>query len=128
MRRPARSLLTWFLTVMIGGMSFLGESLHDLLGFHHVPVVSDSCLLAFDPGRGSRQGNVSYIGEAPQRERCHDSATCPICQYLAQGRLVGEQVKVVSVAVSVPHPSTVIPLFVPSPLLQPFQARAPPAV
>jgi hypothetical protein len=42
--------------------------------------------------------------------------------------LVGEQVKVVSVAVSVPHPSTVIPLFVPSPSLQPFQARAPPAV
>jgi hypothetical protein len=40
--------------------------------------------------------------------------------------VVGQQVVVVSVAVSVPNRSPVIPLFLPSPYLQPFQARAPP--
>ena len=39
-RRPGKSLLTWLLAVMIGGLSVLGEELHELLGLHHRPVVS----------------------------------------------------------------------------------------
>ena len=126
-RRPAKSLLTWLLAVMIGGLSFLGEGLHDLLGLHQGPVVSDSHLLGFAPGYYSSHGNAPYVAATNYRENCHDSATCPICQYLAQGRVVGQRVVVVSVAVSVPNRSPAIPLFLPSPHLQPFQARAPPA-
>ena len=126
-RRPGKSLLTWLLAVMVGGLSLLGEGLHDLLGLHQGPVVSDSHLLGFAPGCYSRHGNTPYIGEASHRESCHDSATCPICQFLAQGRVVGQRVVVVSVAASVPNHSPAIPLFAPSTVLQPFQARAPPA-
>ena len=127
-RRPARSLLTWFLAIAMGGLSLFGESLHELLGLHEGPVVSDSRLLGFAASCYSGHSNAHYISGGNHRENCHDSATCPICQFLAQGRLLGERVKVVSVAASLPNRSPVIPLFVPSPLLQPFQARAPPAV
>jgi hypothetical protein len=46
---------------------------------------------------------------------------------LAQGRIVGERVQAILVTVSVPSISLPAPLFVSTPLLQPFQARAPPA-
>jgi hypothetical protein len=125
-RRPGKSLLTWLLAAMIGGLSFLGEGLHDLLGLHQGPVVSDSHLLGFSARFYSGHENTC-IAAANHRENCHDSATCPICQYLAQGRVVSQQVVVVSAAVGVPNRSPALPLFLPGPNLQPFQARAPPA-
>jgi hypothetical protein len=129
-RRPGKSLLTWLLAVTIGGLSVLGEELHELLGLHHQPVapVCGSEVGGFSYGNSLEDGHVHLVAAATNRENCHDSATCPICQYLAQGRVVGERVVVVSIAVNVPNRSPAIPLFLPSPHLQPFQARAPPAV
>ena len=73
----------------------------------------------------SDDGNGRFVRAADHREGCHDPATCPICQYLAQGQVIGERVEAVSVAASVPNRSLIIPLFLPSIVLQPFQARAP---
>ena len=92
-RRPGKSLLTWLLAVMVGGLSLLGEELHDLLGLHQGPVVSDSHLLGFSTGCYSRNGNA-HTAAANHRESCHDALTCPICQYLALGRVIGERVEV----------------------------------
>ena len=110
-------------------MSLVGEGLHELLGLHHGPVVSErDSVLGFSYGYSSNPGNGRYVGESGHREDRHDAATCPICQYLAQGQVIGERVEVASVAVSVPDHRPLIPLFTPNTVLQPFQAPAPPAV
>ena len=129
-RRPGKSLLAWLLAAMIGGLSMFGEELHELLGLHHQPVapVCGSDVGGFSYGDSLENGHIRLVAAANHRENCHDSATCPICQYLAQGRVVGQRVVVVSIAVSVPNRSPAIPIFLPGPHLQPFQARAPPAV
>jgi hypothetical protein len=126
-RRPGKSLLTWLLAVMIGGLSVFGEELHELLELHHQPSAS-VCGSEVSGFLHGGNGHICLVAAANDRDGCHDPATCPICQYLAQGRVVGQRIVVVSVAVSVANPSPTIPLFLPSPHLQPFQARAPPAV
>jgi len=130
-RHSAKSFLTWFFAIAFGGMSIVGDGLHDLLGLHPhesaVPVCSSQvCGSCY--GDSLADGPSRLVVAANHRESCHDSATCPICQYLAQGRVAVEQFQVVSVTVNVPNRSALIPLFVPGPYLRPFQARAPPAV
>jgi hypothetical protein len=131
-RRLGRSLVTWSLAVIVGGFSVLGEGLHEFLGVHagikEGPVACEygSHGLFHDSGLG--QGNGRSVQAAGHREGCHDPSTCPICQYLSQGKVIAARFAVVLVAVSVPDQSSVIPLFVPSSIPRPFQARAPPAV
>ncbi len=115
-RRPGNLLLTWLLALLVGGFSLLGEGLHEFLGLHEGPIAPD------------RYSRGWHIAAADQRERCHDASTCPICQYFAQGKVIGERFQAMSVAGSVPNHSPVIALFTPRTVLQPFQARAPPAV
>ena len=122
-RRPGKSLLTWLLAVMVGGMSLLGEELHDLLGLHQ-GLVSERCPREFFYGCSSG----ADIAAADHHEGCHDASTCPVCQYLAQGKVLGERFQAILVAVSVASRSPVTPLHTPSTVLRPFQARAPPAV
>ena len=130
-RRPGKSLLAWLLAAMIGGLSMFGEGLHELLGLHHQRPFASVCSPeagGFFYGNSLENGHIRLVAAANHREGCHDPATCPICQYLAQGRVVGQRVVIVSIVASVPNRSPAIPLFLPSPDLQPFQARAPPAV
>jgi len=130
-RRPGKPLFTWLLAITMGGLSVFGEELHELLGLHHRQSVASVCgsdVCGVFRGDSLENGHSRFVAAANHLESCHNSATCPVCQYLAQGRVVGERVVVVSVAVSVPNRSPAIPLFLPSPHLQPFQARAPPAV
>jgi hypothetical protein len=129
-RRPGRSLIAWLLAVMIGGLSMFGEELHELLGLHHHQPFASLCsseVSGFFHGNSFENGHICLVAAANNLESCHNSATCPICQYLAQGRVVGQRVAVVSVAVSIPNRSPAVSFFLPSPHLQPFQARAPPA-
>ena len=57
----------------------------------------------------------------------HDDDACPICQYLAQGKIVAARFEAISVPVSVANRSLRTSLATPTPELQLFQARAPPA-
>jgi hypothetical protein len=127
-RRPGNSLLTWLLALLVGGLSLLGEGLHEFLGLHEGPVAPEGYSQGFSYASSFAYGNGRHIEATDQRERCHDASTCPICQYLAQGKVLGERFEAMSVAGSVPNHSPVITLFTPSTVLQSFQARAPPAV
>jgi hypothetical protein len=122
LRRPANLVLRWGLAGILGVTSLLGSELHDILGIHH----------AGQQGRCGCQRSEIALQHGPSvaarhSEGCDDGTNCPICNYLAQGRIVGERVQAISVTVSVPSISLPAPLFVSTPLLQPFQARAPPA-
>jgi hypothetical protein len=121
LRRLASSVLRWGLAGFLAATSLLGSQLHDIFGIHHAGQLS-SCVgsgLALEHGPSLAAGHS---------ESCDDEANCPICNYLAQGRIVGERFEAISVTVNVPNRSPAILLFLPSPHLQPFQARAPPAV
>lgn len=112
-RRLAKSIFHWLMLGIFAATSF-GSGLHGFFCHCHGPASSGSD----DPARGLA---------VSQAEDCHDAATCPICQFLAQGQVVGPQVAVESVYLSVPRPSLAVPLVAPSPVLHPFSARAPPA-
>ena len=76
-------------------------------------VIATACFSGSDdPARGLA---------VSQAEDCHDAATCPICQFLAQGQVVGPQVAVESVYLSVPRPSLAVPLVSPVPGSSTFQ-------
>jgi hypothetical protein len=116
----ANSVLRWGLAGILGVTSLLGSELHNIFGIHH------ACQLGGCEGSGlSLQYQPSVA--AGHSESCDDGTNCPICNYLAQGKNVGERFEGISVTVNVPNRSLAIPLFLPSPHLQPFQARAPPA-
>jgi hypothetical protein len=122
LRRPANLILCWGLAGILGGASLLGGHLHDIFGIHHAGCLgSEACQsseIACQHGPSVAAGHSA---------NCHDEANCPICNYLAQGQVVGERVQAEVVTASVPSISLPVPLFAPTPLLQPFQARAPPA-
>ncbi len=122
LRGLASSILKWGLAGILAATSLLGSQLHEILGIHHAGHLH-ACVCA---GNGpARPDGVSVA--AGHSACCDDEANCPICNYLAQGRIVGQRFAGVSVTVSVPERSPAVPLFLPSALLQPFQARAPPA-
>ena len=119
LRHRTNLVLRWGFAGFLGVMSLLGSQLHELLGIHHAGLLGhgESCELAL-------QHRSSLA--AAHSEACHDEASCPICNYLAQGRILGERFEGISVTANVPHRSTEMPLCLISPHLQPFQARAPP--
>ena len=123
LRCLANSVLRWVLAGVLGVTSFLGGELHEIFGIHHAGQLG---------GCGGQCSEITlqhgYSVAAGHSENCDDGTNCPICNYLAQGRMVGEQFEGISVTASMPDRSPPIPLFLPSPLLQPFQARAPPTV
>ncbi len=121
--RAANSIVAWLLTGVVAAVSFFGTGLHQILGVHH----------------GADSGPDSQIGAHPttaaveiqkdgRQDGACDEANCPICSYLAQARVVGERFEALAVTVNLPNPTGEIPLFLPTPDLHPFQARAPPAV
>ncbi|MGO8746623.1 MAG: hypothetical protein ACLQNE_11600 [Thermoguttaceae bacterium] len=120
-RRLANLTLRWGLAGILGVTSLFGSSLHDILGIPAGQQVESAC----------ERREVSLQDAPPIAARhvtsCHDEANCPICNYLAQGRIVGERYEGILVTVNAPNRSPAIPFFLPSPHLQPFQARAPPA-
>jgi hypothetical protein len=122
LRRPANLILCWGLAGILGATSLLGGHLHDILGIHHAGYLGreacQSSEIAYHHGPSVAAGHSA---------NCHDEANCPICNYLAQGQVVGERVQAVSVTVSVANISLPAPLCMAGPPLQPFQARAPPA-
>ena len=122
LRRLANLVLRWGLAGILGVTSLLGTELHEICGIHHA-LYGDEC--GCEPATGTVQHGPSLAVRQPQCS--HDEANCPVCNYLAQGRLLGERVEGPSVALSVPNRIPAILLVAPSPHLQPFQARAPPA-
>ena len=95
LRHPANSVLRWALAGILGVTSLLGSELHDILGIHHAGQLG---------GREGRELALHHqlsVAAGPSGS-CDDGANCPICNYLAQGRIVGERVEAVSVTVSVP--------------------------
>ena len=112
-RRLAKSIFHWLVLGIFAATSFSGSALHELFGHCHAAA--------------SRRAADDTAGAAvSQAEDCHDASTCPICQYLAQGQVVGLQVAAESVYLSVPRPILAVPVVAASPVLQPFSARAPP--
>jgi hypothetical protein len=122
LRRLANSVLRWGLAGILAATSLLGGHLHEILGIHHAGHFG---------GRGCEGGGLAgqhaAAVAAGSAESCDDEANCPICNYLAQGRIVGERFEGFAVTANVPNPSPAIPLCLPTTHLQPFQARAPPA-
>ncbi len=97
----------------------LGTELHDLFGIIHATtwVRGEDGAMAFTQGPALTTGRSAV---------CDDAANCPICNYLAQGRVVGERFEGIAVTAGVACRSPLVPLCLPSLPLQPFQARAPP--
>lgn len=122
LRRVANSVLRWSLAGILGVTSLLGSQLHDIFGIHHAGQQS-GCHCEGNERALQHEPSVA----AGHSEGCDEGTNCPICNYLAQGRIVGERFEGVLVMVNVPHRSPEMPLFVPSLHLLPFQARAPPA-
>jgi hypothetical protein len=121
LRRLANSTLRWLLAGILGVTSLFGSSLHDIFGIHH----------AGQQGECACESREFGLQDAPpiaarHVASCDNEANCPICNYLAQGRIVGERYEGILVTVNAPNRSPAIPFFLPSPHLQPFQARAPP--
>jgi hypothetical protein len=123
LRRLVNSVLRWSLAGILAATSLLGNELHDLFGIHHAGELG--LCDCHDLGTVGHQGEPSVA--AGHSDGCDDGANCPICNYLAQARIVGERVQAIVLSASVP--SFVLParLSAPTPDLQPFQARAPPA-
>ncbi len=122
LRRLASSVLRWGLAGILCATSLLGGRLHDILGIHH----------AGELGGHGCEGSHLALHHQPSlatghSESCDDEATCPICNYLAQGNVIGPRVEAVVVTLSVPNRNPAPLLVVPSPDFQPFQAQAPPA-
>jgi hypothetical protein len=122
LRRLASSVLRWGLAGILGATSLLGGELHEIFGIHHAGQCGRrGCESS---GLAGQQAVSVTAGSA---ESCHDEANCPICNYLAQGRTVGERFEGLAVTANMPNQSPAIPLCLPTAHLQPFQARAPPA-
>jgi hypothetical protein len=107
---------------ILGVTSLLGSSLHDIFGNHHAGQQGESACEICEIGL---QDAPSIA--ARHVTNCHDEANCPICHYLAQGRIVGERYEGILMTVHAPNQSLAVSVFLPGPPLQPFQARAPPA-
>ena len=120
LRGLANSVLRWALAGILGATSLLGSELHELFGIHHAGEVRRCA----GSGLAGQSGASVAAGHA---QSCDDGAICPICNYLAQGRVVGERFEGVSVAVSVPERSPAIPLFLPSPHLRAISGASAPA-
>ena len=80
--------------------------------------------VAFSTAILLKTGIAVSLRQTNHREACHDSATCPICQFFAQGKVIGERFQVVSVPVSMPNRSLAAPLVILAPDLQPFQRQS----
>ena len=122
LRRLASSVLRWGVVGVLVATSLLGGELHSILGIRH----------SWQRGRCGWEGAACAVESGTSVagghcQSCDDGTNCPICSFLAQGRIVGERFEAVSVTLSVPNRSPAIPLFAPSLHLRPFQSRAPPA-
>jgi hypothetical protein len=128
--RPASSALAWLLAGGLGVVSLLGSGLHQFPGMGHGPegVACDRQSHSLMPGDDSQRGQDRWTIAGAHPECCHDGSNCPICNYLAQGKVLGESFAGVSVSASVPNRVPAAPLVWPSPDLLPAKARAPPAV
>jgi hypothetical protein len=89
---------------------------------------SDCCHAAVDLVPSPISGHHHTSIEAGQASDSHDPANCPICQYLAQGKIVAERVEAVAVASCEQSVVFSLPQFAPSLTLRSFQSRAPPVV
>ncbi len=121
LRGLVNSTLRWTLAGLLGVTSLFGSSLHDIFGIHHAGQQGESACESHEIGLlGAPSIAAAHVAN------CDNGANCPICNYLAQGKIVGERYEGILVTVHAPNRSPAIPVFLPSPHLQPFQARAPP--
>jgi hypothetical protein len=133
MHRLVRPLVTVPLLAAFGTISLLGHGLHLLPGAcdHHAEIVSDASHRCAHHDEHDHAGIDS--GHETAAERTHDgvraardSSDCPICQFLAKGKVLSRS------APSIPGPAVVgdgpftANEFVPLPLAEAYQARAPP--
>ena len=121
LRRLANLVLRWGLAGIIGTTSFFGSELHDIFGIHHAGQLGKCGCES--KGLALQHGFSVAAVTAGNSENCDDGTNCPICNYLAQGQIAGEHFEGISVTVNVPNRSPAIPLFLPCPLLEPFQAQ-----
>jgi len=121
--RRANSVVRWGLAAILGGASLFGNQLHGILGVHH----ASGCDGVNRQAIGLSSQSQAAVDVA-QAARCDDGTNCPICNFLSQGRIVGDRFDGPTAAVSLPNRSPVVPLRLPSPLLHLFEARGPPAV
>ena len=116
LRRRANLVVRWGLAGILAAASLFGSKLHDICGICH----------AGQQGGCEGRAIVSSVA-AGHSATCDDGANCPICNYLAQGRVVGERFEGLAATVNVPNRSPAVPLVLAGPHLQLFQAQAPPA-
>src|SRR5580692_11977601 len=103
--------MTWLLAVVVGMLSLAGTGLHAILGIHHGSHHSVPANQAYrDSGSRDSTGGSKVVGNrlvTAGDEAC-DEAGCPICNFLAQGRIIGERFEGLSVSVGLPTRSSTI--------------------
>jgi hypothetical protein len=112
LRRSLSTFLIGLIAVLNGMVVVLGPGLHALPGFGHHAIAN--CAIRVDDGLRVASGG-------------DNAATCPICEYLAQGQVVAERAYVVAPNLST-HSIPALPSIPPD--LRPrraFTCRAPPA-
>jgi hypothetical protein len=134
MVRRVRSFTAWFLAAALGGMSFVGEGLHELACADHgaaghahrfaAPLLTRDTL---SPPKFRSSGQQQQLVAAGRSDH-HDAATCPICQFLAQARLIAERFEAAPALAPVPSQTYPAPVVVATSALKPYGARAPPTV
>jgi len=110
-----KPLVTWLLAGVFSAVSLAGPALHSLLGIEHRQRAS--------AGKAWQESG-SQIVDGDNASR--DEAGCPICNYLALGKVIAERFEGVSVTLSVPNQAPQFSPFLPITRLRPFQPRAPP--
>jgi hypothetical protein len=129
MRCLASSSLKWFLAGVFGAVSLFGSGLHYIPGMGHG---GSGCghSHAGDFSRSvfaAQQWQGCHFAAVNHTEGCDNDSQCPICQYMAQGKVLGERFEPNSVPTLVARRAVLAPLAVASAVLQAFQARGPPA-
>jgi hypothetical protein len=110
-------VVTWFLAGFMAMASLAGPGLHSILGIRH----------SHQFGHQASGGDVGKPVLLADHGAACDEAGCPICNYLAQGRIIGERFEGISVTLGIPNEAPEVYLFLPGASLRPFQARGPPA-
>ena len=128
--RRVRSCTAWFLAAALGGMSLLGEGLHELACVDHGSAGHGHPCAARIRSHGTFSPAFRCSGQQRQlaaagRSDHHDAATCPICQFLAQARLIAERFEAAPILAPVPSRTYSAPLVLATSALKPYERPRP---
>jgi hypothetical protein len=133
MHRLVRPIVTIPLLAAFGTISLLGHGLHLLPGAcdHHAEIVfaaSHGCAHHDEQDHaGIDSGHEPAAGRAHGGVRAvRDSSECPICQFLAKGKVLSRSAPSIPGPVAVGDGASTACQFVPLPLAEAYHARAPP--